>query len=221
MKYGDLIDKVDKFEEETELAECMYFEAIERLRDAQENLRKLDDVQHVRRVIKTFLIQWGMMNRVVGRKGLDWVRLGETLRNLEKEFGEFRGMRFLVIDFSEGRFSNAIRKIYGELDPIPYLGSPTTISKVLHLLNPEIFVMWDNDIKKRYRLKNNRVRDTPEGYLEFLKEVQKELKEALHERQRETGRGLDDIEQEIRHRYKNKTLARIVDEYNWIMTHTL
>jgi len=62
---------------------------------------------------------------------------------------------------------------------------------------------------------------TPEGYLEFLKEVRKELEEALHEHQQETGRGLDDTEREIRNRYKNKTLARIVDEYNWIIAHPL
>jgi hypothetical protein len=84
MKYKDLIEKVDKFEEEVELTECIYFGAIERLRDAQQDLGKLDDVRHVRRVIQPFLIQWGMMGRVVGREGLDWIELGETLRNLEK-----------------------------------------------------------------------------------------------------------------------------------------
>jgi hypothetical protein len=81
--------------------------------------------------------------------------------------------------------------------------------------------MWDEDIRKEYKKKNSGIRDTPEGYLEFLKEAQKELKEALEDRQRETGKGLDDIEEEIRHKYKNKTLARIIDECNWIVAHPL
>lgn len=219
MKYQDLIDKVDKMEEETELAECMYFGANEKLRNVQEDLGKLDDVQHIRRVIKSFLTQWGMMGRVVGKEGLDWKKLGETLRSLEKEFGELRGERFVHMNFDEERFSSAIKEIYDKLDSIPYIGSPTAISKILHLLNPEIFVMWDNDIRKLYKNKNNRIRDTPEGYLEFLKEVQRELKEALEDAQRKTGKGLDEVEQEIRGRYKHKTLARIVDEYNWITAH--
>jgi hypothetical protein len=62
----------------------MYFGALEKLKEVQEDLGKLDDVKHVRRVIKLFLIQWGNMNRVVGRKSIEWNRLGETLRNLEK-----------------------------------------------------------------------------------------------------------------------------------------
>lgn len=35
-------------EEETELAECMYFGAIEKLKDVQKDLTKLDDVQRAR-----------------------------------------------------------------------------------------------------------------------------------------------------------------------------
>jgi len=219
MKYKDLLDKVGKLEEETELTECIYFRAMEKLRDAREDLSKLEYVHHIRRVIKPFLIQWGLMGRVVRRKDLDWKKLGETLRSLEKDLNELRGKRFLTINFDEEKFSRAIREIYDRLDSIPHIGGPTAISKILHLLNPEIFVMWDNAIRKIYKNNNSRVRHTPEGYLEFLKEAQKELKEALEDRQRETGKRLDYVEQEIRGRYKHKTLARIVDEYNWITAH--
>lgn len=219
MKYRDLLDKVDELEEETELAECMYFGAVEKLKDVQRDLTKLDDVQHMRRVIKPFLTQWGMMGRVVERKGLRWMELGETLRSLEKEFKQLWSRSFLTIEFNEEKISKAIKNIYSRLDPIPYIGGPTSIPKILHLLNPEIFVMWNTDIRENYRKKNNRIRDTPEGYLEFLIEVKEELKEAIYDRQKESGKELDRIEQEIRSRYKNKTLARIVDEYNWIVAH--
>lgn len=219
MKYKDLIDKVDKLEEEIELTECIYFGALEKLRNVKEDLGKLEDTQHIRRVIKPFLIQWGMMGRVAGREGLDWKKLGEILRSLEKEFGELRGKRFVLINFDEVKISSIIKNIYGKLRSVPYIGGLTSAPKILHLLNPEIFVMWDNDIRKLYKNKNNRIRDTPEGYLEFLKEVQRELKEALEDRQKETGKGLDETEQEIRSRYKHKTLTRIIDEYNWITAH--
>jgi predicted nucleic acid-binding OB-fold protein len=218
MKYEDLVNVVDKFEQEIDLTECIYFGALIKLENVQQDLGKLDDVQHIRRVIKPFLVQWGMMGRVVGREKLEWEKLGKTLRSLEKEFKKLRGKRFLTVDFDEF-LSGSITTIYRELDDIPYIGSPTAISKILHLLNPEIFVMWDNDIRKNYKKKNKHIHDTPEGYLEFLKQTQKELKEAFEERQKQTGKNFDEIEKEIRGRYKNKTLARIIDEYNWPKAH--
>jgi hypothetical protein len=218
MKYKDLIDNASKLEEEYELTECIYFGAIEKLGEVQEDISKIDDVKHIRRIIRLFLINWGMMNRVVGRKDLEWKKLGETLRSLEKEFRELRDRKFLTTNFNENTISNAIRTIYGKLDPFPYLGSPTTLSKILHLLNPEIFVMWDNEIVKKYKKRNFRVSTTAEGYLEFLKDAQKEIKEALNDHQKESGKQLDEIEKELRARCDNRTLARIVDEYNWMIT---
>jgi hypothetical protein len=218
MKYKDLIDNISKLEDEYELTECIYFGAIEKLKEVQEDVSKIDDVKHMQRIIKLFLINWGMMNRVVGRKDLEWKKLSETLRSLRNEFRELRDKKFSTINFNENAISNAIRTIYGKLDPFPYLGSPTTLSKILHLLNPEIFVMWDNEIVKKYKRRNFRVNTTPEGYLEFLKDTQKEIKEALNDCQKESGKQLDEIEKELRTKCNNRTLARLVDEYNWMTT---
>jgi hypothetical protein len=215
MHYVELIDNVNKFEEEYELIELIYFGAIERLREVQKDLSKIDDVKHIQRIIKPFLINWGMMNRVVGRKGLNWKKLGETLRNLEKEFGLLRDKKFLTINFNEQVISDSIKTVYGKLDPIPYIGSPTTLSKILHLLNPKIFVMWDNAIVEEYHRKNRRVDYTARGYLEFLKETQKVVLKAFIEHEKETGKTLDKIEEELESKYK-KTITKIIDEYNWV-----
>jgi hypothetical protein len=216
MRYQELVDGADRFEEEYNLTECIYFEAIEKLREAQNNLSRLDDVKHIRRVIKLFLINWGSMNRVVGREGLKWKRLGEILRSLENEFEKLRGKRFLTINLNDPAIAAAIKTIYSRLDPIPYLGSPVTISKILHLLNPEIFVMWDNAIEEKFHRINHSINYESEGYLEFLKTAQREIREALDERQKETGKSLDEVEQEIRLRYRGKTLTKIIDECNWM-----
>jgi len=84
------------------------------------------------------------------------------------------------------------------------------------LLSPEIFVMWDNAIVQKYHKRNHHIDYSPEGYLEFLKEMQKEIIEALYEHKTETDKELDEIERELRQRFMNKTLAKIIDEYNWI-----
>lgn len=221
MKFYDLISKVDELEEESELAECIYFGAVDKLEDVRSDLTKLDDIKHLRRIIKPFLIQWGLMGRVVGREGLEWAELGEALRSLEGEFKLLRNQKLLTIKFEDAEISETIRSVYRKLDSFDYIGSPTTISKILHLLNPEVFVMWDNKIRKTYKEKNKHVRETPKGYLEFLKEAQKELKEALDDCQNETRKEMNEIEQEIRAKYRNKTLAKIVDEYNWITAHPM
>lgn len=215
MKYRDLIENVDRLEEKIGSTEPIYFESIEKLREVREDLTKLDIDRHLLGVVRSFLIRWGNMARVVGQGGLDWEGFGHTIRALEPEFAKLRDKRFLAVDFNEEIFSNVVKTIYKELRRFPKLGGPTAISKVLHLLNPEIFVMWDGSIRKVYHLRDRRVDEFPKGYLEFLKEAQNEIKEAFSDYKRESGKGFDKIEQEIRSKFKNKTLARIVDEYNY------
>jgi len=217
MKYSDLIEKVDEFEAEYWLAECMYFAAIEGLKEVRDDLKTLDDIKHVRRIIKPFLVQWGSMGRVVGRENLDWLGLGNALRKSENEFSILRKERFVHINLDNKGISDSIVKLYENIDSIPYIGGLTAIPKILHLCNPEIFVMWDDAIRDDYKKKSNLIRDSAKGYLEFLKLAQKEIIEALTKRRKETMRALDELEKEIRARYKNKTLARIVDQYNWIV----
>jgi hypothetical protein len=216
MQYENFIETIDEFEEDYELIELLYFGAIERLRDVQKDVSKLDDLKHIQRIMKLFLISWGMMNRVVGRKNLDWKKLGETLRSLEKEFALLRDKKFLNIDFNDETLSHAIKTIYGKLDPIPYLGSPTTISKILHLLNPEIFVMWDNAIVNFYHEIDPDVDYSASEYLEFLKLTQKTVIVTLSKFERETEKSLDNIEAELRRKYQNKTTTKLIDEYNWM-----
>ena len=216
LKYKDLIDNVNKYYYKKE---PIYFEAIADLEELRKDLTKLDDTKHLIGIVKPFLIKWGRMGRVVGREGLNWRSLGERLRSSEKDFGNIREKKFQTIDFEKDKISDSITTIYGKLDPLPYLGSPTTISKTLHLLNPEIFVMWDIKIREKYRNKNSGIRNSPEVYVEFLKETQKEIRDALNDRKKETGRELDEIEKEIRNKYKNITLAKIVDEYNYGAVH--
>ncbi|MGD0994424.1 MAG: hypothetical protein ABR909_02740 [Candidatus Bathyarchaeia archaeon] len=216
MHYKEFVDTISDLEQEYELTELVYFGAIERLKDVQKDVSRLDDVKHVQRVMKLFLICWGM-NRVVRRKGVDWKRLADSIRKLEPEFTVLRNKRFLTPRlFEDKAVFDAIKKIYGELDSIPYLGSPTTLSKILHLLNPEIFVMWDNAIEREYHKLNRHIDYSANGYLEFLKDAQKGFLLILSEYHRETGKTIDVIEQELKSQHQNRTMTRLIDEYNWV-----
>ena len=45
------------------------------------------------------------------------------------------------------------------------------------------------------------------------------MKEAMNDRQSSTGKGLDEIEKELRQQFRNITLATIVDQYNYGLAH--
>lgn len=45
---------------------------------------------------------------------------------------------------------------------------PTTISKVLHILKPKLFVAWDTEIAKKYGFKHDAY-----GYVDFIKEMKR------------------------------------------------
>ena len=216
MRYEEFAKQVNKYHYKNE---SIYFEAIADLEELRKDLAKLDCTKHLIGIVELFLIKWGRMGRVVGREGLDWRGLGDGLRSSEKDFGNLRKERFQTINFERDKISDSITTIYGKLDHLPYLGGATTISKTLHPLNPEIFVMSDVKIRERYGHKNSRIRDNPEGYLEFLKETQKEIRDALNDRKKETGQGLDEIENEIRNKYGNITLAKIIDELHFGAVH--
>lgn len=70
--------------------------------------------------------------------------------------------------------------IFEEVRKVRGIGS-TSASKILHLLRPELFVMLDVEIAKKFQVNMN-----PVGYLRFLNLCQSMLK-AIFEKYRERG----------------------------------
>lgn len=194
----EVLNHLQKTEEENRLAECIYSGALKALCKVQKDVSGLSDL-HVVRVFKPFLIQWGMMARTLGRKKFNWTRLGRTLRNLEPHFKALRSKSFLHVNFEDKEISENIQKVYRELSKIKHVG-PTAVSKILHLINPEIFVMWDEKIRDMYN-----VRGSAKGYLKFLSKNQRLLKDVFNEKECH----------ELRLKFGNKTMAKLIDEFNW------
>ena len=92
--------------------------------------------------------------------------------------------------------SDIIKQIYTTLSTaslIKYTGA----SKVMHLFNRNLFVMWDRAIIKKNGFKN---KPDAEDYFNFLKKMQNEIKD-------------------IKWDNPNKTLAKAIDEYNYVICH--
>ena len=58
------------------------------------------------------------------------------------------------------------------------------------------------------------------GYLKFLRENQREVREAMNEMQNSTGNDWEKIEKDLGRKFNNITLVKIVDQYNYGLVHT-
>lgn len=87
--------------------------------------------------------------------------------------------------------SEDVKQLYNILSRIKGI-EYTGASKLMHLNNPKLFVMWDSYIKKYYHFGN-----TAEDYIRFLRKMQ-------------------EMFGEIGWKDENKTLAKAIDEYNYV-----
>lgn len=164
-------------------------------RQIWENLNRLTD-QDARSTIIEFLKAWRIRNtgRIVPSK------LREKLQRLSMYFQVFRNKHLITINFDEGvvlkgrsiKISEVVKEIFGKL-----LGNgigPTSTAKIMHGVNPEVFMMWDGSIREGYGYAGNEV-----GYLRFLKEAREILlRMASHLRE------------------ADRSATKLLDEYNYM-----
>lgn len=125
-------------------------------------------------------------------------------------FNEIENERFKTIEFND--YEEEIIDIFERLKNIPgvyYTGT----SKIMHLMNRNVFVMWDRYIsgnithaKERYKKleivqRNERIfkkyENCGEGYLQFLNDMK-------------------DLFRPVDFQHPTKTFAKMIDEYNYV-----
>jgi len=157
-----------------------------------------------------FLKAWKIRN--VSR--IDSRKLKEILRELSRLFKALHDKRLMDIKFEEintncqgKKNAEIIKEIYAGLvcEEMKGIG-PTSASKIMHCVIPELFVMWDNSIRNGYGYANNEI-----GYLRFMREMQRILRRIM-----ET---YDKTPEELCHEAypdMNKTPAKLLDEFNYM-----
>lgn len=108
------------------------------------------------------------------------------------DFDFFKDKEFDTIDLSDKHTTDKIKEIYSSLsqfEGVKYVGA----TKIMHLLNPRLFMIWDNKIIRHYKAKR-----TPEGYIDFMKLMQKMWKEGKYPKPQ-----------------NGETVPRAIDRYNW------
>ena len=132
----------------------------------------------------------------------------EKIKKLDSIFNKLKDEDFRTINFD--RYKEDIKKIFVTLSSIKGVEF-TGASKIMHLKNRFVFIMWDGYIKgekpKKYYnelkiVKNGdwkfkRYQNNPEVYFQFLKDMQERFK----------GINLQSNE---------KTFAKVIDEFNYV-----
>jgi len=155
------------------------FEAV-RLRDLSE-----DDIEYI---LIPYFLKWGKMGRVLGRRGAR--RMGYRLKEMDAQLSKFRQEDLSTIDLS--KMGSEIANVYCDMRV-----GPTTAAKALHLVAPNLFMLWDTKIRNFYGFKGN-----GEDYLRFLTNMQNWMKK------------LKPTIERLQTQYK-KSCTKIIDEYNW------
>lgn len=153
-------------------------------------------------VLWSYLVEWGNMGRVLGHKGCS--RVAVKLKEIDSEFAEFKNLTLTTIDIEDKRAS--IESLYNELVNTSWKSekgklkrvAPTTTAKVLHLIVPNLFMIWDREIRTTYEFK-----EQGHDYVDFLFNMQnwlKELQPLIEKRRKKLG----------------KSCTKVIDEYNWM-----
>jgi len=149
-----------------------------------------------------FLELWGVRRAAVN---ISPIELSSRILELKAKLAS---MDKSILEIDLDQMSDEIKEIFEKISNIKNVG-PTSASKILHLLRPQLFMMWDMDIAKTYRVK-----PSPTGYLEFLKRCQLILRSIIREYQ---DIGIKDPEQYLIKKF-GKPLTKLFDEYNWLKT---
>jgi hypothetical protein len=120
----------------------------------------------------------------------------------------------IVIDGRRDNIENFCSKLFYQVDDITGIG-PTATSKILHVLIPSLFTMWDKSIFDEFHHRYAKITFDGQGYIIFLRELQHLISNLIPN----PSLGEQSIEKYValKLQYQHpKTLAKLIDEYNWI-----
>lgn len=163
-------------------------------------------------IISGFLNKWGCR---LAKKNHDVLaeKLIEVTEHLKEDLQSLKSAKLLDLDLEKSE--NAIKNCYQTMAGIGNNFSHTAASKLLHMINPELFVMWDGPMRKGYK-EDYAITEDAAGYFEYMKKMQE---------------GLQKVSQSFLITYEGcpaeflsekleikttKTIVKHLDEYNWI-----
>ena len=149
-----------------------------------------------------FLELWGVRRTAVK---VDPRKLSETITCLRPLLTD---LNHNLIEVDLQTIEEKVIEVFKKISRVDNIG-PTSSSKILHLLIPNLFIMWDREIAREFDVQMN-----SGGYVNFLK-MCKSIYEKLSEKYKE--QGVDNPTAYLLSKFK-KPLTKLLDEYNWLYT---
>jgi len=129
-------------------------------------------------------------------KSLDINKFRKLIEDNEKIFKKLDKLTFESVDFKDSDLKDDIKTIYNSYRPIKGI-EQTGTTKLMALRKPDLFVMWDTDIRKLYRINN---KGTFEDYIKFLLKMKEIFKDIVWDN-------------------TDKPFAKVIDEFNYYKAH--
>lgn len=162
---------------------------------------------------------WVAWSEKTGKRWQMNTELCDVLNRLKNEFSLLS--KIDLISFKPDQNGPCAERIYEKIFGLKWGVSEkavaTVTSKILHLLVPKLFVMWDTKIIDFFQLPPN-----ADGYLKFLVKMQ-EVGKQLQQHQSEIREKTEELRKRASEIFDDgfcseKSLAKLIDESNWIET---
>jgi len=137
------------------------------------------------------LATWNFARFRYFMKNFDLREFQEVINRVNPIFKKLENAQFENTDFADNVVVTDIKYIYDQLKKI---AEQTGASKIMALKNSKLFVMWDTEIRKIYKIDNKGEAD---DYIQFLIKMQECFKD-------------------IKWIGKTPPLAKAIDEYNYV-----
>lgn len=138
------------------------------------------------------LATWNFARFRYFMKKFDLRNFKEVINNINPIFRRLKNKKFEEVNFNDSSLVKDIKFIYSELKRI---AEQTGATKIMALKNSNLFIMWDTEIRRIYKINN---KAEPEDYIKFLLMMRKNFE----------GIKWDD---------KKTPFAKAIDEYNYVL----
>jgi hypothetical protein len=144
----------------------------------------------------------------------------EAYTKTKWELEKLRGERLENLNLTSKEWEEIVKKIFLEFSSKKSMEF-TGASKVLHVLNPFVFMMWDSNIRNAYHKlhTSNHKPGSPECYLEFLKQSQEIIKAILSKRSEDDiwNAHLTFVDKDFMKAFSfRESMLKMVDECNYV-----
>jgi len=224
INFQDVFDAAEIFEEDPNSGNDKW--VITRTFIDWKNLHNLPTSEVVEKAVR-FLDYWGCY---LYTQRENWDKMAENIKNAYRNSIPFlqalENETLEDIDLTEKKtvegkeYSNEeiLRRVFENFCNVGYNFRGVAASKVLSLINPYLFVMWDQGICKEYGIKGYSepyVRDNRyvSEFFPIMKEKANLVIESCMKENRCTRKEAIDMINNFR---KYRPLAKLLDEYNWI-----